>query len=338
MNYIKRRFSSSDLGDGSDDLRAIPGASAMASNAEQSISGFFSSALGALGLSNNPDGAPSSGTGGASGVQMHSAFRPPSTRIGSIRPDTVTSAGAGGQSQSQRGAPAAGPSGQNSVAGTATTTSARRSQFSAPTSPTHSRFSASVDVANVGAATGATGPSFRDPSAPTSSVGMPTMTNSATSSSSGAGTSGGSFLDQLSGHLGFAKGASAGPPSSSAAGGVLPTASAANPSLAGAGTSAGYSRPLAGSLPPMSFAPATTATATGPVANVSSGAGNFLTGLKQQFLTGIDRLATSTSGPGTGLNHARILLVIDEPTTDWAKYFRGRRLPGDVEIRVEQVT
>ncbi|KAK0072757.1 hypothetical protein PV326_014141, partial [Microctonus aethiopoides] len=30
------------------------------------------------------------------------------------------------------------------------------------------------------------------------------------------------------------------------------------------------------------------------------------------------------------------LLVIDDQNTDWSKYFRGRRLHGDYEIRVEQ--
>ncbi|KAA0720847.1 Synapsin-3 Synapsin III [Triplophysa tibetana] len=32
----------------------------------------------------------------------------------------------------------------------------------------------------------------------------------------------------------------------------------------------------------------------------------------------------------------KVLLVIDEPLTDWVKYFRGRRLNGEYEIRVEQ--
>ncbi|XP_077053687.1 synapsin-3 [Siphateles boraxobius] len=32
----------------------------------------------------------------------------------------------------------------------------------------------------------------------------------------------------------------------------------------------------------------------------------------------------------------RVLLVIDDPHTDWAKYFRGRKLNGEYEIRVEQ--
>nr|XP_055046660.1 synapsin-3 [Misgurnus anguillicaudatus] len=32
----------------------------------------------------------------------------------------------------------------------------------------------------------------------------------------------------------------------------------------------------------------------------------------------------------------KVLLVIDDPHTDWAKYFRGRKLNGEYEIRVEQ--
>lgn len=30
------------------------------------------------------------------------------------------------------------------------------------------------------------------------------------------------------------------------------------------------------------------------------------------------------------------LLVLDDQNTDWSKYFRGRRLHGDFDIRVEQ--
>ncbi|XP_076152627.1 synapsin-3 [Alosa pseudoharengus] len=32
----------------------------------------------------------------------------------------------------------------------------------------------------------------------------------------------------------------------------------------------------------------------------------------------------------------KVLLVVDDPHTDWAKYFRGRKLNGECEIRVEQ--
>ncbi|KAJ8411131.1 hypothetical protein AAFF_G00171370 [Aldrovandia affinis] len=33
----------------------------------------------------------------------------------------------------------------------------------------------------------------------------------------------------------------------------------------------------------------------------------------------------------------KILLIIDDPHTDWAKYFRGKKLNGEYEIRLEQV-
>lgn len=41
---------------------------------------------------------------------------------------------------------------------------------------------------------------------------------------------------------------------------------------------------------------------------------------------------------GRGYNRDRCvtLLVVDDQNTDWSKYFRGRRLPGEWDIRVEQ--
>ncbi|ELV11929.1 Synapsin-1, partial [Tupaia chinensis] len=33
---------------------------------------------------------------------------------------------------------------------------------------------------------------------------------------------------------------------------------------------------------------------------------------------------------------ARVLLVIDEPHTDWAKYFKGKKIHGEIDIKVEQ--
>lgn len=45
----------------------------------------------------------------------------------------------------------------------------------------------------------------------------------------------------------------------------------------------------------------------------------------------------ATSGRGFGgKDRCFTLLVIDDQNTDWSKYFRGRRLYGDYEIRVEQ--
>ncbi|XP_026673295.1 synapsin, partial [Ceratina calcarata] len=41
-------------------------------------------------------------------------------------------------------------------------------------------------------------------------------------------------------------------------------------------------------------------------------------------------------GPAYNKDRCFTLLVIDDQNTDWSKYFRGRRLHGDYEIRVEQ--
>ncbi|XP_075814427.1 synapsin-1 [Microtus pennsylvanicus] len=42
------------------------------------------------------------------------------------------------------------------------------------------------------------------------------------------------------------------------------------------------------------------------------------------------------AGAGRGGAAARVLLVVDEPHTEWAKYFKGKKIHGDVDIRVEQ--
>ncbi|XP_052753517.1 synapsin, partial [Galleria mellonella] len=47
---------------------------------------------------------------------------------------------------------------------------------------------------------------------------------------------------------------------------------------------------------------------------------------------------TSVASVGRGYNRDRCvtLLVVDDQNTDWSKYFRGKRLPGEWDIRVEQ--
>lgn len=47
---------------------------------------------------------------------------------------------------------------------------------------------------------------------------------------------------------------------------------------------------------------------------------------------------TSVASVGRAYNRDRCvtLLVVDDQNTDWSKYFRGRRLPGEWDIRVEQ--
>lgn len=44
----------------------------------------------------------------------------------------------------------------------------------------------------------------------------------------------------------------------------------------------------------------------------------------------------ATRGPSYNKDRCFTLLVIDDQDTDWSKYFRGRRLHGDYDIRVEQ--
>ncbi|XP_060036668.1 synapsin-2 isoform X3 [Erinaceus europaeus] len=48
-------------------------------------------------------------------------------------------------------------------------------------------------------------------------------------------------------------------------------------------------------------------------------------------------LVDAPAGPATPARRAKLLLVVDEPHTDWAKCFRGKKVLGDYDIRVEQV-
>lgn len=47
-------------------------------------------------------------------------------------------------------------------------------------------------------------------------------------------------------------------------------------------------------------------------------------------------LSEQVGGGGGGGTAARVLLVVDEPHTDWAKYFRGKKIHGETDIKVEQ--
>ncbi len=46
--------------------------------------------------------------------------------------------------------------------------------------------------------------------------------------------------------------------------------------------------------------------------------------------------AGSIRVPGINRDRCFTLLVIDDADTDWSKYFRGRRVHGDFDVRVEQ--
>lgn len=45
---------------------------------------------------------------------------------------------------------------------------------------------------------------------------------------------------------------------------------------------------------------------------------------------------SSATRPAFNKDRCFNLLVLDDQNTDWSKYFRGKRLHGDYDIRVEQ--
>ncbi|XP_048652353.1 synapsin-1 [Marmota marmota marmota] len=49
-----------------------------------------------------------------------------------------------------------------------------------------------------------------------------------------------------------------------------------------------------------------------------------------------EQVGGGSGGAGRGGAAARVLLVIDEPHTDWAKYFKGKKIHGEIDIKVEQ--
>lgn len=50
----------------------------------------------------------------------------------------------------------------------------------------------------------------------------------------------------------------------------------------------------------------------------------------------IGAAVSSATRPSFNKDKCFILLVLDDQNTDWSKYFRGKRLHGDYDIRVEQ--
>lgn len=47
-------------------------------------------------------------------------------------------------------------------------------------------------------------------------------------------------------------------------------------------------------------------------------------------------MQSATRAPTFNKDKYFTLLVLDDQNTDWSKYFRGKRLHGDFDIRVEQ--
>jgi hypothetical protein len=68
---------------------------------------------------------------------------------------------------------------------------------------------------------------------------------------------------------------------------------------------------------------------------------SFATAKNENHKQGASILGAAVSGATRGQgfggkDRCFTLLVIDDQNTDWSKYFRGRRIHGDYEIRVEQ--
>uniref|UniRef100_A0A671YJ43 Synapsin III n=1 Tax=Sparus aurata TaxID=8175 RepID=A0A671YJ43_SPAAU len=83
----------------------------------------------------------------------------------------------------------------------------------------------------------------------------------------------------------------------------------------------------------------------GPTPAPTSGAGSFLSSfssvvksaqMAQNVAAAAHAKAAAAAPPKPVVRKPKILLVIDDQHTDWAKYFRGKKLNGEYEIRVEQ--
>nr|XP_056723262.1 synapsin-1 isoform X1 [Euleptes europaea] len=75
----------------------------------------------------------------------------------------------------------------------------------------------------------------------------------------------------------------------------------------------------------------------------SGGAGGFFSSLSNAVKQTTAAAAATFSeqvggvaGAGGSSARAKVLLVVDEPGTDWAKYFKGKKLHGEMDIKVEQ--
>ncbi|CAD7682039.1 unnamed protein product [Nyctereutes procyonoides] len=108
--------------------------------------------------------------------------------------------------------------------------------------------------------------------------------------------------------------------------------------------------PSPGATPGPATATAERASASAPVASPaapspgSSGGGGFFSSLSNAVkqttaaaaATFSEQVGGGSGGAGRGGAAARVLLVIDEPHTDWAKYFKGKKIHGEIDIKVEQ--
>ncbi|XP_007104252.1 synapsin-1 isoform X2 [Physeter macrocephalus] len=108
--------------------------------------------------------------------------------------------------------------------------------------------------------------------------------------------------------------------------------------------------PSPGATPGPATVTAERASSAAPVASPaapspgSSGGGGFFSSLSNAVkqttaaaaATFSEQVGGGSGGAGRGGAAARVLLVIDEPHTDWAKYFKGKKIHGEIDIKVEQ--
>ncbi|XP_054859716.1 synapsin-1 [Eublepharis macularius] len=99
--------------------------------------------------------------------------------------------------------------------------------------------------------------------------------------------------------------------------------------------------PSPGSVSPAERTPA--APSPGAGGGGSGGAGGFFSSLSNAVKQTTAAAAATFSeqvggvaGAGGSSGRSKVLLVVDEPGTDWAKYFKGKKLHGEMDIKVEQ--
>ncbi|XP_028922844.1 synapsin-1 isoform X1 [Ornithorhynchus anatinus] len=122
-----------------------------------------------------------------------------------------------------------------------------------------------------------------------------------------------------------------------------PPPSAPSPAAGGPPGVVGSGGGSGGSSGSVSPAERPLAAAPSPGGSSGGGAGGFFSSLSNAvkqttaaaaatFSEQVGGVAGGSGGSGRG----KTLLVIDEPHTDWAKYFKGKKIHGEIDIKVEQ--
>uniref|UniRef100_A0A803J741 Synapsin-1 n=1 Tax=Xenopus tropicalis TaxID=8364 RepID=A0A803J741_XENTR len=76
--------------------------------------------------------------------------------------------------------------------------------------------------------------------------------------------------------------------------------------------------------------------AVSPEPPSSGGFFSSLSNAVKQTTAALSEQVSTATGGGPGPKGSKLLLVIDEPHTDWGKLFKGRRINGEYDIKVEQ--